>query len=253
MEAKVMRCASCGAQVGEDDVQCPYCRSQLATVSCPHCFGMVSLRSRYCHHCGTQVEVLEQVEGSDYHCPGCSEKLLNTPVGGLDLLQCPGCAGIWLARERFEDLAKVRADRNLALPGEAAGLAALPAKTEPVRYRKCPVCSKFMNRVNYARISGIILDSCRDHGLWFDRDELRQVLAFVDGGGLDKARARERMKLEEERRQAQSAVAMQGSQGGLGMGGDFSECEGRLGYRSGSILADLVLGAATTLWRHFRP
>lgn len=248
MEASVIRCSSCGANVGEQDVQCPYCRSQLASVACPSCFGMVSLRDRYCAHCGSQVEVREQAEGSDLHCPGCSEKLMNTPVGGLDLLQCPRCAGIWLAKARFEALAKAREGRNLALPGTE--VPAAPAKVEAVRYRKCPVCTQVMNRVNYARISGVILDSCREHGLWFDRDELRRVLAFVDAGGLEKSRAREQMKLEEERRQLKSAAALQASQG-MG-GGDASEYQGNLGFHSGSLLADIVLGAATTLWNGFK-
>jgi hypothetical protein len=64
-----------------------------------------------------------------------------------------------------------------------------------------------MNRVNYARRSGVVLDVCKAHGLWFDRDELRRVLAFIAGGGLDRAREREMEDLKEARRAAVLAQA----------------------------------------------
>ena len=48
--------------------------------------------------------------------------------------------------------------------------------------------------------SGVVLDSCAQHGTWFDADELRRVVEFVRDGGLDRARAHERQQLEEQRR-----------------------------------------------------
>jgi Zn-finger nucleic acid-binding protein len=57
-----------------------------------------------------------------------------------------------------------------------------------------------MNRVNFGKRSGIVLDACAQHGTWFDADELRRVVEFVRDGGLDRARAKERQQLEEERR-----------------------------------------------------
>ena len=57
-----------------------------------------------------------------------------------------------------------------------------------------------MNRVNFGRRSGVVVDSCAKHGTWFDADELRRVVEFVRDGGLDRARAVEKEQLEEERR-----------------------------------------------------
>lgn len=59
-----------------------------------------------------------------------------------------------------------------------------------------------MNRFNFADCSGVVLDACKPHGVWFDPDELRRIVAFIRGGGLDMARTREREKLELERRRA---------------------------------------------------
>lgn len=59
-----------------------------------------------------------------------------------------------------------------------------------------------MNRVNYAKRSGVVLDVCKAHGIWFDKDELRRVLVFIAGGGLDRARELEIEALKEARRAA---------------------------------------------------
>jgi len=36
-----------------------------------------------------------------------------------------------------------------------------------------------MTRVNFGRTSGVIVDSCKRHGAWFDRGELSAALAFL--------------------------------------------------------------------------
>ena len=58
-----------------------------------------------------------------------------------------------------------------------------------------------MNRINFARCSGVIVDVCKGHGTWFDRDELRAIVEFVRGGGLELSRDREKRELEYEREQ----------------------------------------------------
>jgi Zn-finger nucleic acid-binding protein len=58
-----------------------------------------------------------------------------------------------------------------------------------------------MNRVNFARCSGVVVDVCKGHGTWFDRDELSQIVEFIRGGGLEAARNKEKAQLEEARRE----------------------------------------------------
>ncbi len=102
---------------------------------------------------------------------------------------------------------KICADREQ----QAAVLgAASPAPTKPVqgvdkvRYVPCPECEQLMNRINFARCSGVVVDVCRGHGTWFDREELSSIVEFIRGGGLDAARSREKAALEEERRHLES-------------------------------------------------
>jgi hypothetical protein len=59
-----------------------------------------------------------------------------------------------------------------------------------------------MNRTNYGHISGVVLDVCKDHGLWFDKDKLRQVLEFIEAGGLEKSHLRQVQDEEDRRRLA---------------------------------------------------
>ena len=92
--------------------------------------------------------------------------------------------------------------------GSVAPRAAASDPTDsPVRYRPCAVCGELMNRFNFANCSGVILDSCKPHGVWFDPDELRRIVEFIRGGGLDMARDKERVSLELERRRLAQADA----------------------------------------------
>jgi Zn-finger nucleic acid-binding protein len=56
-----------------------------------------------------------------------------------------------------------------------------------------------MNRQNFARVSGVILDVCKGHGVWFNQGELRRIVEFIREGGMERARSREKLELREER------------------------------------------------------
>ena len=57
-----------------------------------------------------------------------------------------------------------------------------------------------MNRLNYGKRSGVVIDTCKDHGVWFDAHELGAILSWIRKGGEDRSvrkdtedqRARER-------------------------------------------------------------
>jgi Zn-finger nucleic acid-binding protein len=200
MEAGALHCPSCGAAIAADALQCGYCHSPLATVACPKCLSLVGQHASHCSRCGTLLEAAVSVATTSA-CPDCHTPLSAAQIGGVDLEQCPGCAGVWVTQPVFEQIAAVAAQRGQVL-GALPATPKIPAPMETVRYRPCPVCGQLMNRFNYGHISGVVLDVCKQHGLWFDRDELRQVLTFIESGGLEKDRARELQKLDEQRRMA---------------------------------------------------
>jgi Zn-finger nucleic acid-binding protein len=97
-----------------------------------------------------------------------------------------------------------------------------------------------MNRINFARCSGVVVDVCRGHGTWFDREELSRIVEFIRGGGLDAARAREKAALEEERRHLESLSRREHSPSILGIA--ESEDERRAGIASAGSLLKHLLG-----------
>ena len=139
--------------------------------------------------------------------------MLRVDIGSIALTECGDCAGVWIAPELFEQLCAEREQQaavmTWAVPGARPGTATNAAT---VRYLSCPECQKLMNRVNFARYSGVIMDVCRTHGTFFDRDELHKVISFIRDGGLDSARGRDRERLVEEQQRLRR-MEMQGSAG----------------------------------------
>ncbi len=64
-----------------------------------------------------------------------------------------------------------------------------------------------MLQKNFAGCSGVILDWCKPHGFWFERQELARVVAFVQEGGLTRARELEQTHLREEQDRLRSLQA----------------------------------------------
>jgi Zn-finger nucleic acid-binding protein len=162
-------------------------------------------------------------------------------IGATAVRECVKCEGLWLEVRAFE---KICADREQ----QAAVLgAASPAPTQSaqdgvnkVSYVPCPECSQLMNRINFARCSGVIVDVCKGHGTWFDRDELSRIVEFIHGGGLEAARGREKAQLDEARRELEAERSRTNARSSL-LG--FDEREPSLnGIASASGLLKILLG-----------
>jgi hypothetical protein len=57
-----------------------------------------------------------------------------------------------------------------------------------------------MNRQNFGRLSGTIVDICSGHGTFLDRGELHQVVKFILDGGFARTRQAELDRIKEEQR-----------------------------------------------------
>jgi Zn-finger nucleic acid-binding protein len=199
MQAETLNCPTCGAAVSSDATHCSFCNARLATVACPSCFAMMFVGSLHCSRCGAKVERAEVVEAASRRCPRCRIEMETLRVGSARLRECGRCDGMWVDVKSFERIIAER-DEQAAVLGEASHVPKHEI-TEPnkVRYVPCPECNQLMNRVNFARCSGVVVDVCKGHGTWFDRDELQQIVEFIRGGGLSASREREKRELQEER------------------------------------------------------
>lgn len=147
--------------------------------------------------------------------------------------ECERCLGLSLDVTSFE---KICADREQqgTVPG-AASPAPLGEVNESgkVRYAPCPECTQLMNRINFARCSGVIVDICKGHGSWFDRDELTRIVEFIRAGGLDAARGKEKAAIEEERRQLrQEQFSVSANRSSL-LDRDAEDDQGTIGITAG--------------------
>jgi Zn-finger nucleic acid-binding protein len=201
-EASSLHCPNCGAAVDPDARRCPYCKAQLATVSCPSCFALMFDGAKFCPACGTERARSVDPAAAALTCPACKGTMAPLRVGTTDLFECGSCDGLWVDAATFEHLCTNADDQAAVLHQFSTPGSEKPA---PVRYRKCARCTQLMNRVNFGRLSGVIVDACRGHGTYLDAGELHRIVAFIQSGGLDRARAAQLEELKERERRAVDA------------------------------------------------
>lgn len=174
----------------------------------------VSDRARFCHHCAERLSPQAlAAKPTEFECPACKpettlvSRLLSPSQ--IPLLECQRCAGLWVDRAVFERL--LEQAHAARMNDDLQSSNSKPMHPEPQHgespphfYRPCPVCRKLMLRNNFGRISGILLDSCREHGLWFDASELESLLRWIRSGGGQRSRRRQ----EEESRQVERDVRL---------------------------------------------
>jgi Zn-finger nucleic acid-binding protein len=172
-----MKCTACGAALPATSLICSFCGTRNA----------VDLR----HLSATT----DKAPDAPRPCPECGTPMHSVNVGNrkrLFIEQCVRCHGL------FFDLNELQALLDDAVtPAYEVNLPLLFTlqKESPVPRRKatyvpCPVCSKIMNRVNFGRRSGVVVDHCRNHGMWLEGGELHRLMEWKKAGGqvLDRQR-----------------------------------------------------------------
>jgi Zn-finger nucleic acid-binding protein len=198
MTVEALNCPNCGAGVSSDSTQCEFCRTRLKTMACPSCFGLMFLGSQYCGHCGAKAVVPNTHNGAAGECPRCRQPLDNIMISTTSLRECQRCGGMWSDIETFESVCSDR-EKQSAVLGFASRRELAAAPPAKISYVPCPDCKQLMNRSNFARASGVIIDVCKKHGVWFDAEELPRIIEFIQKGGMELARQRERNEIEQER------------------------------------------------------
>lgn len=196
-------CANCGAPLPPDSLICSFCKTR----------NDIDLKGLYKH---------DKVKPESTRiCPRCniSMRTIDLKLEGAYLIErCEDCFGLFFDPGELEALL----DKSVANVyridyAQIDDLNKMKRSEDyPVAYLKCPVCAKLMNRVNFGTRSGVIVDTCKEHGVWLDGGELRQLMEWMKAGGqilhhqieLEKERQK---RMEVERKLREQAAANPGA------------------------------------------
>ena len=187
-------CNNCGAALSGNLLVCSYCKTRqdvdLAiisryTVEKPDC-------DRICPRCHIPLQMIDLGLGGKFY-----------------IERCERCLGLFFDPNELESLLDKTVSHVHEVDRQRLNeIRNIPVSNEyRLSYIDCPVCKKLMNRINFGSGSGVIVDKCREHGLWLDGGELRQILEWTKAGGdlyhkqkqLDKAQ----LELEQEKKNLQ--------------------------------------------------
>ena len=107
-------------------------------------------------------------------CPRCTKPLKHTPLGCL----CPDCEGCWFGFDQFDKVLRL-SDLQLETSDIEPTLKYDKSGVSLEHYIKCPDCALRMKRHVYMVDSGVVVDMCRDHGMWLDDGELSKIRKFL--------------------------------------------------------------------------
>jgi Zn-finger nucleic acid-binding protein len=203
------RCKNCSAPIEGYQVVCTYCgsRNDIDLTGIHEFTTRQPDAQRLCPRCNLPLTTIDlQIEGPFYieRCETCMGLFFDP--GELPFLLEKTVTHVFtIDYLRLKDLSKeVRRRESM------------------VQYIKCPVCQQLMNRVNFGARSGVIADQCREHGVWLDGGELKQLMDWRKAGGqiLQEKRHVEqqaaKQRHEERRRREHNAFIAQahGQSGG---------------------------------------
>ncbi|MCK4764965.1 MAG: zf-TFIIB domain-containing protein [Candidatus Aminicenantes bacterium] len=223
--------------------------------NCVNCAAPLPKGSNICKYCGTRNDVdLKMIHEHTIHepesertCPRCKTALqtINLKIEGKFLIEkCNGCFGLFFDPGELEALVDKSVTNVFDVNYNRIRSLGEQRRHDdyPVRYIKCPVCGKLMNRINFGSRSGVVVDKCKQHGLWLDGGELRQIMEWVKAGGQllhhQKRMEMERLDIQREKRKIRQNAMKVGGAGGLGRFGSAREGGRTFGAMTGS--ADLL-------------
>ncbi len=185
-------CPFCGGACPADVRDCPHCSVRLLGVRCKHCFALEPPGHATCGKCGHERDLEPLLGPTLLGCPRCGVSL-ETADQEQGVLECGRCGGMFVGHEA---LARIMAERRADPidPPRAPFHPPMAGRVDEVRYLSCPECHTMMNRKNLGSRSGIVVDVCKMHGIWFDAGELTQAVAFAATGGLARAEKVERQR-----------------------------------------------------------
>jgi len=152
--------------------------------TCPDCGGAFA-EGPLCGYCGKGVRFAGEgfvFQPSQLSCPLCEVALQQIDYHGVTIDTCSGCEGAWFDVGEIEEILQAARQASKEQSFQATPVDAGPAGEPPKReraYLPCPRCGTLMNRQNWERRSGILVDFCRSCGVWLGGGELAQMRSWA--------------------------------------------------------------------------
>lgn len=113
-------------------------------------------------------------------CPRCDCTLRKVNYEGVETDMCDNCWGFWLDKGELEVILESRElnfsteerDLILAVLGPSDRLLTDPAS--------CPTCGNTMELHRVDELLPIAVDRCREHGIWLDTGELKNLQLMTE-------------------------------------------------------------------------
>ncbi|MDD2366515.1 MAG: zf-TFIIB domain-containing protein [Desulfuromonadaceae bacterium] len=179
--------------------------------NCSNCSAPMPYGSNRCDYCGGFTDI--DLKGIHYFttnkteseriCPRCGISLSTIDLTAQEkfyIERCEVCLGLFFDPNELEALLEGTVTNVFSIDRDKLDcIRKIENRDERgAFYIKCPVCAKIMNRVNFGTNSGVIVDRCREHGVWLDGGELRRLFDWMKAGGklLQQQRDDEQGKIE---------------------------------------------------------
>jgi len=169
-------------------------------MKCKFCSAPLPKKGPICDYCGQRnplnLRVLSKVDieekSEDHNCPVCEIAFDHINIGKSERIvvkRCNDCDGVFITEDILEHLIKREASLRVEVDYRVLRFVQDNPRQKQetvIRYRRCPVCEKMMQRINYRAVSGVIVDRCLRHGVWLDGGELKQLFEWKKAGGSAK-------------------------------------------------------------------
>jgi Zn-finger nucleic acid-binding protein len=198
--------------------------TRLPMANCVNCSAPLPLHTTVCAYCRTRNDI--DLRGNHTYtkqrpelpriCPRCANPMPTINLAGdppFYIERCETCYGLFFDPGELDAVLQRPAATAMRVDNQRLQAVAREFRHDeyPVGYIKCPLCAGLMNRLNFSGCSGVIVDWCKDHGVWLDGGELRHLTEWVAAGGMLLARQKddEKKRLEELRKKDHETVMTQ--------------------------------------------
>jgi len=106
-------------------------------------------------------------------CTVCKNEMIILELNKVEIDYCTGCKGIWFDSGELELIFSESERKSIAE-------SFIFTSNRKENKKRCPICKKKMDKIEYKN-SGIVIDRCsKNHGLWFDNEELKLLLKLAE-------------------------------------------------------------------------